>query len=204
MCGRFNVIDDPLSKLVSDWLKIDFKLTESNVNVCPSQRVDCIVAKQESIAQSSHHWGLPTDWSKKLLINARSETVFNKSTFAQAFAQSRCLVPVSSWYEWKSDNSGRKVKYEFTSTEGGFLMAGLLVNPSNLKSQQQSFDLEPPAPADFLVTLTTAANTQCRPIHSRMPLMISKDAAQQWLYGGIEQAKYLLVAEIAELNLKAV
>ena len=32
-----------------------------------------------------------------------------------------------------------------------------------------------------LVTLTTQANQQCAPIHSRMPLLIPQDHLRQWL-----------------------
>ncbi len=203
MCGRFNVIDDPLSKLVSDWLNMDFKLTESNANVCPSQQVDCVQGKQDSIHQNRYHWGLTTDWSKKLLINARSETVTSKPTFAKAFQQSRCLVPVSSWYEWKADASSKKIQYEFIPAEGGFLMAGLLINPNSNSSRQASFDLEENSPAEYLVSLTTEANSQCKAIHSRMPLIIGKESAVKWLFGDFEQAKRLLVGAMPELAIKA-
>ncbi|MDQ7049824.1 MAG: SOS response-associated peptidase family protein [Enterobacterales bacterium] len=209
MCGRFNVIDDPLSKLVSDWLKIDFKPTESNSNVCPSQSVDCLIATSANnqsvtqIAQQAYPWGLRTDWSNKLLINARSETVAEKTTFRSGFSSKRCIIPISSWYEWKTDFSGNKTKYEFIPKDGALLMAGILVKQVNSYSNQGSFDLDQIAPDYYLVSLTTTANKQCQPIHSRMPLMINQDAAENWLYGDFEQAKRLLDGKMPVLDIKS-
>jgi len=209
MCGRFNVTDDPLSKLVSKWLQLDFKLTESNNNVCPSQLVDClVVASSEDnpvsqITQMGYHWGLRTDWNSKLVINARSETVSEKATFQLGFSSNRCIVPISSWFEWKSEVGGKKVKYEFAPKDGVFLMAGILVKQSNSYTKQQSFDLAELSPAQYLVSLTTQANQQCKPIHSRMPLMINKDAAETWLQGDFKQALDLLVGTTPELDIKS-
>jgi len=35
------------------------------------------------------------------MINARAESVLDKSSFAPAAAARRCLVPAEGWYEWQ-------------------------------------------------------------------------------------------------------
>ena len=52
-------------------------------------------------------WGLvPSWWSKPLkelklaTFNARAETVTEKPFFREAFKRTRCLIPVSGYYEW--------------------------------------------------------------------------------------------------------
>jgi putative SOS response-associated peptidase YedK len=53
-------------------------------------------------------WGLVPSWWSKLLkelklatFNARAETVAEKPFFRSAFKRSRCLIPVSGYYEWQ-------------------------------------------------------------------------------------------------------
>jgi putative SOS response-associated peptidase YedK len=51
----------------------------------------------------SFRWGLVARWAsdpKPGPINARSETVADKPTFAEAFRKRRCLIPASGFYEW--------------------------------------------------------------------------------------------------------
>ena len=51
-------------------------------------------------------WGLVPSWAKDVkvglrMINARAESVLEKSAFAKAAASRRALVPASGWYEWQ-------------------------------------------------------------------------------------------------------
>lgn len=50
-------------------------------------------------------WGFDLNL-KRPIINAGSETVFNKKSFRDSFFSRRCIMPVSSSYEWeKIDNN---------------------------------------------------------------------------------------------------
>src|SRR3954467_4213660 len=57
-------------------------------------------------------WGLiPAWWKKKAketpaTFNARAETVHEKPMFRGAFKRTRCLIPISGYYEWKSAAHG--------------------------------------------------------------------------------------------------
>ena len=51
-------------------------------------------------------WGLIPYWAKDpkiayRTINARAETVDKASSFRQAFAKRRCLIPADGFYEWR-------------------------------------------------------------------------------------------------------
>lgn len=166
MCGRINVIDDPLCQLVSDVLGINFA-TESNPDLCPSQKVATII-QPGHFQQLNADWGLNTHWQSSLLINARAEQVASKPTFKDAFVHSRCLVPCSGWYEWKSattDNKAQKQKYLFSHSDNEpFYMAGILFNPESPQ----------------LVTLTTQAKDHCNDYHHRMPVLIPKEEISAW------------------------
>jgi putative SOS response-associated peptidase YedK len=59
-------------------------------------------------------WGLvPWWWSKPLkklrmaTFNARAETVETKPVFRDAFKRSRCLIPISGYYEWQNTPGGK-------------------------------------------------------------------------------------------------
>jgi putative SOS response-associated peptidase YedK len=60
-------------------------------------------------------WGfVPWWWSKPLeelrmaTFNARAETVTTKPVFRDAFKRSRCLIPVSGYYEWQDTPGWRR------------------------------------------------------------------------------------------------
>ena len=78
-------------------------------------------------------WGLiPRWWSKTLkdakmaTFNARAETIETKPFFRDAFKRSRCLIPMSGYYEWQ-DTPGGKQPWYFTARDGSPLLtaAGL-------------------------------------------------------------------------------
>ena len=64
------------------------------------------------------HWGLVPSWAKDLsignrMINARAETVADKTSFKRSFAKRRCIVPADGFYEWKRRARAQKAKQPF-------------------------------------------------------------------------------------------
>ena len=59
-------------------------------------------------------------------FNARAETVETKPFFRDAFKRTRCLIPMSGYYEWQNTPSGKQPWY-FTARDGSPLLtaAGL-------------------------------------------------------------------------------
>jgi putative SOS response-associated peptidase YedK len=69
-------------------------------------------------------WGVvPWWWSKPLkelrmaTFNARAETVETKAVFRDAFKRSRCLIPMSGYYEWQNTPGGKQPWF-FTARDG--------------------------------------------------------------------------------------
>lgn len=185
MCGRLNVTDDPLAKLVSEALDVDIHL-KSNTDLSPSQEVATIVAG-EGMSQLNTTWGIKPAWSKKLLINAQAETAAEKPTFKKYFAQHRCVVPCSGWYEWSSIGSSKQ-KFLFTQALGKPLyMAGILYPNTGALAQ--------------LVTLTTCPDDQCAPYHHRMPLLIEESSVEDWLFRPSHEVGHLLCHQSEPLNI---
>ena len=59
-------------------------------------------------------------------FNARAETVETKPFFRDAFKRTRCLIPVSGYYEWQDTAAGKQPWY-FTALDGSpaLTVAGL-------------------------------------------------------------------------------
>lgn len=107
-------------------------------------------------------WGL-SGKDKKLIINARAESVLDKPMFSDSILQRRLIVPAAGFYEWDKDKN--KVTF-FRKDKTPIYLAGFY----QLSDNRDSF-----------VILTTAANESMIPVHDRMPLMIEKGAVRDWL-----------------------
>lgn len=87
------------------------------------------------------------------LINARVET-------RRTFASRRCLIPADGFYEW---SRSPKLPYRFVlRSRGLFAFAGIWGSRS-------------------FAILTTEAGPIVRPIHPRMPVILAREAEEEWL-----------------------
>jgi len=171
-----------LSKKVSDNLNIQF-FTADNRDLRPTQTVSTITSIDNRLQQLDTSWGIKPSWAKKLLINAQAESVADKPTFRKAFANHRCVVPCSGWYEWSSTQGNGKQKYLFGfENQEPIYMAGIWYT---------SVDEKPPQ----LVTLTTTPIESCKPYHHRMPLLIPVSAVEDWLKLSVYEVIKLLASD---------
>jgi len=96
MCGRFTSTATP-EELMS---RFGIAVTQNLFpwwNVAPSQYATVIVRNGLHAEATSALWGLPPAGGlKTFLINARVETVCEKSTFRDVFAYSRCIIMTSA------------------------------------------------------------------------------------------------------------
>jgi len=177
MCGRLNVIADPLTQIVSEWLGLEFNTT-SNADLRPTQLVSAISKVNGQLEQLDAHWGIQPHWAKKIIINAQAETVAEKHAFKSAIAEQRCLIPCSGWYEWRDEGGARKQRYSFSHADSEpLLMAGIWFSNDNPQ----------------LVTLTKAANEQCAAYHPRMPVLIGRASATDWMNSDVDELESLLL-----------
>jgi putative SOS response-associated peptidase YedK len=135
-------------------------------------------------------WGLVPSWAKDLkvglrLINARSEELLGKSSFARAAAVRRCLVPADGWYEWQVsptavDPRGKPRKQPFfvhRSDGSPMAMAGLYEFWRDNSCAQD----DPDAWLTTYSIITTAAEPGLDRIHDRQPLVLEREAWADWL-----------------------
>ena len=106
-------------------------------------------------------WGLTLEWSDKPIINARSETISLKKTF-QRISENRCLIPATAYFEWRRAGK-QKQKIRIKSDHSDIMaLAGLF-------SDEQ------------FIILTCPPIHSISQIHDRMPVVLSKKAATDWM-----------------------
>ncbi|MDR0446309.1 MAG: SOS response-associated peptidase [Oscillospiraceae bacterium] len=172
MCGRFYI--EPDSPTLADiltraqgWRYGDLPLKTSG-DVYPT---DIVAAQTGTGEYAPMKWGF-TSFGKSIIFNARSETAGNKPMFRDAMRARRCLIPASGYYEWRRDGK-QKIKYRFYIPDDIMYLAGCWRRES---------DADPDAPPRFVI-LTRAATPQLAEIHDRMPVIIPREYAEDWLGG---------------------
>ncbi|WP_083250304.1 SOS response-associated peptidase [Shewanella colwelliana] len=167
MCGRLNIIADPLNQWVSDALGLTFA-SQQQQDLHPTQSLDIVTLEEGLMHQRSATWGIKPSWSKALIINAQQETAAHKKTFAKAYKTARCIIPCSGWYEWSSGTNTAKQKYLFRHvSDRPLFMAGIQFFNESANRQ--------------VVTLTTSANQLCADYHPRMPFLLPSKWVPHWL-----------------------
>ncbi len=181
MCGRFTITLDAsdlqeelaIGEVPSDW--------RPRYNAAPTQPVG-VVYDYSTRKMEWMRWGLIPFWAKDVsigvkMINARAETLMEKPSFKQAFQQRRCIIPADGFYEWQKsvEKKTPSIPHYITMKDHKpFAFAGLW------DSWKQ-----PEGPEIRSCTIiTTQANDLIKPLHDRMPVILSKEECWQWLEGG--------------------
>jgi putative SOS response-associated peptidase YedK len=186
MCGRYaNFLDE--QDLLDDFAVVeaaqDARLLPPSWNVGPMQLAPIVTLTPvgEDPASSRHRrliaarWGLVPAWAKDAsagatMFNARSETVAEKPSFRAAFAQRRCLVPASGYYEWQSRAGGKQPYFIFPADESPLAFAGLWETRKDSDARTFTFSI-----------LTTAARGELAAIHDRQPVMLRASERDAWM-----------------------
>lgn len=162
MCGRYKIGSDGEKSRFFEFIEeinLDFvdekeiKLSvKSDVN--PGMLAPVILTKRSIWAGVQMRWGFET--GGKLVINARSESVFDKPMFRDSAMAMRCAVPALGYYEWNE----RREKFLFSPPDGGLMMlAGL-------------YRYAPEGKPEFVI-VTRRAYGEYGKIHGRMPLVLN-------------------------------
>ena len=113
------------------------------------------------------------------IVNARSETVFEKSAFEGV---RRAIVPASGWYEWTGVKR-RKIAWRITPKAGGLLAFAAIFDvwkaPNGLEVLQ-------------CATVTCPPSEDVRDIHHRMGVLLLPDTLSIWLSGTEDEARGLM------------
>jgi putative SOS response-associated peptidase YedK len=173
MCGRYYIASDyvELADIVVAVRGSDDDLFSLKISgeVFPTNIVPVIIASGQYRAM---RWGF-SGFDGKPIINARSETALEKPMFRAAMLERRCLIPASSYFEWRKDGN-RKTKFEFRLPQRSLLLAGCWREEKD---------------GAAFVILTRDAVNGCEEIHERMPVIIPREHAGDWFNGDFELMK---------------
>ena len=122
---------------------------------------DFLTENGDKIVGEFQRWGLP-GFKGRQIINARAETVTEKTMFKRSIAWQRCVIPATGFYEWDS----AKHKYFFQLPGQPIYLAGIYDNSNDI---------------NCFIILTTAPNESVSVIHDRMPLMLTREQVRPWL-----------------------
>jgi putative SOS response-associated peptidase YedK len=190
MCGRFSSSRDVsalLKRLGSTWGAQ--RPAAARYNFAPTQPVLAIVNDDARTARELR-WGLipssaPSPDAVKLsTFNARVETIATAPTYRLATRAMRCLVLADGFYEWRKNADGSKTPFWIHRVDREpFPFAGLW-------AEWRSRDAQTRIASCTLIT--APANAFMAPIHSRMPIALTDDAARAWLTPGEIDARAAL------------
>jgi len=107
-------------------------------------------------------WGFKLP--KKLLFNVRSEGIATANFWKVKFATNRCIVPASSFFEWKDSKKGPKSKYEIKVLDREFFgIAAVWAEWRNPKTQKWE---------KTFATFTSEPKGIMRELHDRQPVIL--------------------------------
>lgn len=182
MCGRY------VSATPPDQIAAYFDATAPEVvlppsyNVAPTTDVYAVLSDGTARHVDAFHWGLIPWWAKDAkvgsrMINARAETLAERSAFRSAFERRRCLIPADGFYEWRkhaTDPKGRKQPFFIHRPDGEpFAFAGLWELWRGPERDQE--------PLRSCTIITTGPNAEMARIHDRMPVILPASAWGRWL-----------------------
>lgn len=179
MCGRVTLtIDfDEMKKILHSQYQVETPRISPYLpryNIAPSQPLVTLIHDGSAFRAGELRWGMMPAWQRRNeasrpLANARAETLLEKPTFRDAFLKRRCIILVDSYYEWRT-RYGEKAPFRILSRTSPLLcLAGLW-------SYAESVD----GKHGCCVIVTTEANPLIRPIHHRMPLLLTGSQIDAW------------------------
>ncbi|MEO0677222.1 MAG: SOS response-associated peptidase [Pseudomonadota bacterium] len=171
MPGRF-FLTTPASD-IARWADVaSVPNLKPRANVAPGQDVLTLTRDGPQMMR----WGLIPQGRKnargrpvmEVLVNARAETVFDKSAYDGV---QRCVVPADGWYEWTGE-ARRKTAWRIRRTDGAPLAFAAIFDiwsaPGGLQVPQ-------------CATVTCPPNGDVADIHHRMGVMLAPAEFATWL-----------------------
>jgi putative SOS response-associated peptidase YedK len=180
MCGRY--VLDPATPAFQARFNLDEIVSgtfDPNWNGAPTQHTPVIINRDGKHHPGLMQWGLVPPWAKdpkigQKMINAREETVMEKTSFKRPLQSRRALIPATGFYEWKKDGARKTPYFIHLKDEELFAFAGLY----------ERWHAPDGGVLQTYAIITTDANEVTAPIHNRMPVILPRDAEDVWLQEG--------------------
>lgn len=171
MCGRFH-LNSEIGNIITKY-KINYKEFDeySLGDFYPSQDAVIVLGSEKRVLTLGK-WGFSNDYNKRIVINARAETIMEKPMFKNSFYSARCIIPANLFYEWKDEGNSKKLKYKIGLEGSDLISLGAIYKVSIDENQKKHITF---------VIITTEAEGDVKEIHNRMPLIIQDKDLDLWL-----------------------
>ncbi len=179
MCGRYQFDFSNKDKFKARY-HIDGRFPLSDIktryNISPGQKNPVVVSHSPNSVDLML-WGIIPFWEEKKekphgLINVKSESAISKGWAKKWIQFQRCLVPASGFYEWKKTTDGKVPFRIFAKGKDYISFAGLYSSYKHPGSGEEIYTY---------TILTTEPNEFMKPIHHRMPVILTKAEEEKWL-----------------------
>jgi len=168
MCGRYSLAGSGQLEFRTRFGLSEGTEIRPRFNICPADDVPAIIAGEHGRELVMLRWGLVPHWSRDAtaahqMINARSETVFEKAAFRGPVAESRCLVLADGFYEWEQREGGKQPWHVTLPGGEPFAFAGIW---TTWRSPEHALILR------TCSLLTRSAQPNLASIHPRQPVIL--------------------------------
>ena len=179
MCGRIALYSEPrhIARMMeAGIIDGEFEGWRPSWNLGPTRRILGVSSSTEGERTlNSYRWGLVPGWAKDpaaitSTFNARAETLATKPMFRNAFKQSRILVPVDAFYEWKAGTP--RQPHVFQRADGELIVF------AGLRARWRGPD---DAVLRTATIITTEAGPDMEGIHDRQPVVLERESWDHWL-----------------------
>lgn len=171
MPGRLFLTRD-LSALGTEWDVTGLDCGGPRRNIAPGQNILTLTSSGARMMR----WGIIPVGRKnargrpvmETIVNARSETVFDKSAFKGV---GRAVVPADGWYEWTGEKR-KKTAWAIQPKDGSLLFFAAIFDvwsgPGGIEVPQ-------------VATVTCEPSADVRDIHHRMGVLLRQEQVPIWL-----------------------
>lgn len=168
MCGRFiSISEEQLKEILHD-IKQELDISDMKFGeTFPINNSLVATNGKDKRHIEVMNWGIKTEWSKsRPIINARQETVQEKSLFKHDMQEHRCIIYASAFFEWDKDKNKFKV---YRANQPVLKFAGLYKMDTNK--------------IPHFVIITQEATSGFMAVHNRLPLMLEDSEIEEYLNG---------------------
>ena len=171
-------------EIAQDIINEQYHVNAFNFPKCP------IITSSDQI--QAFNWGLIPFWVKteenaeeikRMTLNARADTIFEKPSFREPIMKKRCIVPSTGYFEWRHEGSKKIPYYIYLKNEEIFSMAGIYDTwlDKSTGVEHTTFSI-----------ITTDTNPLTNYIHNtkhRMPAILSKEDEEKWLETALSKSE---------------
>ncbi|MCX6149891.1 MAG: SOS response-associated peptidase family protein [Ignavibacteriales bacterium] len=179
MCGRFE--SKNIEKMVENLFRelnlkveVDEEISKrSQEDIRPTEKILSVILKEDIYRLTKVHWGIKFKEDSPLIFNSRIETIKEKTYWNKLLANNKCIVPMTGFYEWKTEGR-KKIKYKMFLPDQPIFFVPAIYH----KDKEEKI---------YASLITTVPNKFIAQIHHRMPVIFDLESAINYLNDDVEK-----------------